>query len=370
MKKTESSTTGTKFLTTFVAAFIAIAGLFAIDTFLARVDEAESHAEATRLFAQGRRLMAEGKNNEAAERLKEAIAIERENSQYELVLAQAWLAAGKPAQAQAVLADLLEGDSTDAQSNLLMARVLVREGKIADAVSYYHRAIYGHWNQNAPANRLSARFELIDLLAQRGTREELLAELLPVEEEDPEDTETRMRLGKLFLEAGSTMRAAAIFRSLLHDHPGQADALAGLGEAEFASGDYRGARNDFAGALRINPADREASARLEVCEQMLALDPARRGLNAEQRFERSRTILQLVVNEASGCVASHPSTEVQDLLEKARSALSRRITASRRDDVFESNIDLAEQLWQAAGKTCGKAPGDEPLALILMRLAQ
>jgi hypothetical protein len=60
-----------------------------------------------------------------------------------------------------------------------MGRILVKEGRFPEAISYFRRAIYGHWNEDAAGNRLRVRFELIDLLAQRNSKEELLAELLP-----------------------------------------------------------------------------------------------------------------------------------------------------------------------------------------------
>ena len=61
-------------------------------------------------------------------------------------------------------------------------------------------------------NRLRVRFELIDLLAQRNSKEELLAELLPIQDEAPRDLKTRTQMGRLFLLAGSPARAADIFR--------------------------------------------------------------------------------------------------------------------------------------------------------------
>ena len=118
------------------------------------------------------------------------------------------MAAGQTAGAETTLGAILEKDSTDGPANLAMARVQAREGRAEDAISYYHRAIYGHWSGAAEASRLQVRFELIDLLAKRGAKEELLAELLPVQEEAPEDVATRLRLGQLYLTAGSPARAA------------------------------------------------------------------------------------------------------------------------------------------------------------------
>ena len=71
---------GTSFLGTFVLIFIALATLFAIDTFLVRIERAEDQAEASRLVAEGREMMQGGRYAEAAERFKDAMAIERDRA--------------------------------------------------------------------------------------------------------------------------------------------------------------------------------------------------------------------------------------------------------------------------------------------------
>ena len=222
------------FLGTFALVFLAIAGLWAADTFLAKTEQAESRVEAARLFEQGRALMQRGDSAAAIGRVKDAISIERGNRDYLRTLAQAQLEAGKTADAESTLTELLQGDSADGLASSLMGRVLAKGGRYPEAISYFHRAIYGHWNQNAVENRLRVRFELLDLLARRNSKEELLAELLPVQEQAPHDLITRTRIGRLFLLAGSPARAADEFRGILHDAPADADAYAGLGEAEFA----------------------------------------------------------------------------------------------------------------------------------------
>ena len=362
---------GRSFLGTFGLVFLAIAALFAADMFLAKTERAESLVEAARLFEQGRVLMQRGENAEAIERIKDAIAIERGNRDYLRTLAQAQFAAGKTADAESTLTELLQSDSTDGLANLIMGRVLVKEGRFAEAISYFHRAIYGHWNENAAENRLRARFELIDLLAQRNSKEELLAELLPVQDQAPHDLKTRTRMGRLFLLAGSPARAADVFRGILHDAPANADAYAGLGEAEFARGNYRAAQRDFQTALRLAPDDQATRQRLDLCNELLMLDPTVRGLGPAERFRRSLKLVELTTDETSQCIGQNPSPELRELLDKAGKALKAHVSAAHQSEVSESNLDLAEQLWQARKKECKSPPAtDSPLALVLARLAQ
>jgi tetratricopeptide (TPR) repeat protein len=361
---------GRSFVGTFALVFLAIAALFAADMFLAKTEKAESQVEAKRLFDQGQGLIQRGENAAAIEPIKDAISIERGNRDYQRTLAQAQFAAGKTADAESTVTELLQSDSTDGLTNLIMARVMVKEDRFAEALSYFHRAMYGHWNENAAENRLRVRFELIDLLAQRNSKEELLAELLPVQDDAPRDLRTRARMGQLFLLAGSPARAVDVFRGILHDAPANADAYAGLGAAEFARGNYRAAQRDFQTTLRLAPDDQATRRRLDVCNELLMLDPTVRGLGPAERFSRSLKLVELTLDEARQCIGQNPLPELQGLLDKAGTALKAHVGAAHESEVSESNLDLAEQLWQAR-KGCTPPPAmDSPLALVLTRLAQ
>lgn len=341
---------------------LAISLMFAVDTFLAKMEQSETRVEAARLYAQGRQALAQGRYAQAADSLQDALTIQRSNRDYELALAQAQLGQGQLAEAAATLDHLLAADSTDGPANLNLARVLLRQGKISQAISYYHRAIYGSWPDDAAANRLKTRFELIDLLAQQNSKEGLLGELLAAEDQFPRDLPTRLRMGQLFLRAGSASRAAAVFQQILKEHPANAAAYAGLGESDFVQADYRAAVNDFSSALRLNPEDRDAAGRLDLCERVLAIDPTRRGLDSAERLGRSRALLDMTISAVQSCSSA-------ELLRQARKALDAKVASARQDASAESNLDLAEQLWQARNPGCGGSPQD-PVALVLTRAAK
>jgi tetratricopeptide (TPR) repeat protein len=362
---------GLSFIGTFSLTLLAIAGLFAGDTFLAAVDRKESDVEAARLFSEGQTLIAKGDNAKAIDRINDAIAIERGNRFYLRTLAQAQLATGKTAEAEQTAADLLDSEPTDGQASLLMARILTKEGRYPDAISYFHRAVYGRWEKDEEANRRRARSELIDLLAKRNSKEELLAELLAVQAA-PQDTNARLQLGELFLQAGSPARALDTFRAVLHSEPSNAAAYQGLGDAEFAQGNYRLARSHFQTALRLAPDNATIRHHLEACSQLLELDPMLRGLSARERYSRSLKLVELTLGEVNQCQAQTPPADLQPLVEKASAALKASIPEARQNDASEANLDIAEQLWQMRKKEECSAPADanRPLALVLARLTQ
>jgi Tfp pilus assembly protein PilF len=361
---------GRSFLGTFGLVLLAIAGLWIADTFLARLEQADSQAQADRRFQRGRALMQRGENKQAIENIEDAIAIERGNRGYLQELAEAQFAAGAFDDAQSTLVDLLTSDPTDGEASLLMARIAGEEGRFADAVSYFHRAIYGRWKEHEPENRQRARFELIDFLAKHNSKEELLAELLPVQDYAPKDWKTRIKLGRLFLTAGSPARASDEFREVLRDDPSNAEAHEGIGEADFARGEYRAAQRDFETALRLAPNDQTTQQRLDLCNELLQLDPTVRGLNSEERYLRSVRLVELTLEEVHKCTAND-APELQDLFSKANAALEPKASRTRENEAAEANLDLVAQLWQVRKKECKAAPAaDSPLTLVLARMAQ
>lgn len=357
---------------TFTLVFLAIAALFAIDTFLARMEESESRAQAERLFQDGQRLAREGHNLESIERFRTALSIARENPQYELALARVLLASDKLADAETLLAGMLRSDSTDGATNLWMGRALAKGGSTAEATSYYHMAIYGKWPQDAAGNVVKARFELIDLLAKEDAKKELLAELLPLSDEAPADIEARKHIAHLFLLAGSPVRALDIYRQILNQAPQDPDARAGVGQAEFARANYRAAQTEFLAASRLKPDDGEIRKQLDICNKIVALDPTQRGLWASERYRRSVKLVELALDAVNKCAGSPAPQTVRELTASAQAALARTPRANQENDAMESNLDLAEKLWQARKKECARpaTEAEEPLALVMAKLAQ
>jgi tetratricopeptide (TPR) repeat protein len=357
------------FLSTTGWVVFALAGFSVVDVWLAKTERAESSAEAARLFHEGQSLMLQGRNAAAAERIQDAILLARRNREYRRSLAEAQLAAGSPGAAETTLADLLLTDSTDGAANLLMARVMEKEARFADAASFFHRAIYGQWDAGAAANRLRARLELIDLLSHHGSREELLAELLPVQDETPHDVPRRIQIGQLFLMAGSPPRAADVFRSALTLAPTNVEANAGLGEAELAQGQYRAAQRQFETTLRLAPGNAQVRQRLELCDRAILLDPSIRGLGAADRLRRSLRLLQSIEEETRACAGENPRAQLADLFTRADQARRDQVRRSEENERADADLELAEQLWHSGRAGC-KSSGDAAVALVLNRLTQ
>ncbi|HST07072.1 MAG TPA: tetratricopeptide repeat protein [Gemmatimonadaceae bacterium] len=356
-----------EFIVTFAIVLAAIFGMLLFDTALARVDSRERKAYATREFATAERLMGEKKTSEAIDHLRSATSLDADNSSYATALAEAILEDGRPDDANLILGPVLERKPKDGAANLVMARVLARENRIEDAKAYYHTAIDGIWPAGAAARRLAARFELIDLLARTNEKPELLAELLPIQEDSSLDGDHRKLIAHLFVQAGSPARAVAIFREFLRKNPGDVDAYVGLADAALSLGDLSTGRNDLIAAQKLLPDTTAMKARIGVVDSAVALDPTQTGLALAEQARRSRVLLQLTVDAVQKCLGKQ-APDVAPALDSIRPMLLSHAPAEGQAQSIQQTISVAEQLWGLRRARCAPAADDTPLALVHNRI--
>jgi Flp pilus assembly protein TadD len=362
--------TVSEFIATFAIILAAIVVLLAFDTALARVDVNGRQSYARREFATGQQLLAQGKTEEAIEHLRTASTLDGDNSAYGTALAQAILADGQPSAAEQILLPLLERNPTDGAANLAMARVLSRQGRDAEAKSYYHRAIYGLWPVGAETSRTAARFELIDLLARTNEKQELLAELLPIQDDSTDDAAQRKRIARLFVVAGSPSRAVPILREVLRRDSQDADAYVALAEAALSLGDFAAARTNLLAAQKLAPADSSSlQARISLTDSVIALDPTQRGLSLGEQLRRARNLVQITLASARKCLAAQ-APQVAAALDSSRMLLVTPSGAEGQRQAIEQSLLLAEQLWGLRRTRCAAEREDGALALVHNRIAQ
>jgi tetratricopeptide (TPR) repeat protein len=362
--------TVSEFIATFAVILAAIAGLLLVDTALARVDVRGRKVSAAREFAVGERLMEQRDVHGAIEHLRAAATLDGDNTAYATALADAILADGRPRDAELLLVPLLERNPTDGAANLAMARVLVKEQKIDPAKSYYHRAIYGLWPRGANDDRTTARFELIDLLASTDTRQELLAELLPLQDDSTNSLAQRKRIAHLLVVAGSPARAVTIYRDVLRRDARDADAYLGLADAALSVGDFSTAKADLLAAQKLSPEDSaRIQTRISVTDSVIALDPTQRGLSMAEQYRRSRNLVQLTLASVRRCLGAQ-APDVAAAVDSAGTSLVASAAAAGQSQSIDQTLLLAEQLWSMRRGRCAAERADGALALVQNRITK
>jgi tetratricopeptide (TPR) repeat protein len=351
----------------FAAAvlLIAFASLYAFDVYLASVERGELAAEAMSYFDQGQRLASERRYEEAIPIYRRAAALQRNNRSYRLALARALVASGRYEESAPILAEALRDDPNDGPTNLEMARALRAQHDTDAAAAYFHGAIYGSWATSGDRNSLTARLELVEMLAGEHRERELLSELLPLEDLATGNVALQARVAELLLIAGSPARAAAVYRTLVQETPEDARAYSGLGNAELALGNYRAARSAYSAALR-HGGDAGVREALERAAELDQLDPTQRRLSLHDKFERSRQILARSMAVLEQCSASAGAASLA--LQKRAVALSEKRHAP---DDPEEVLATAEDIWQFMQRKCPEtAQRDRTLASLMERLQQ
>jgi Tfp pilus assembly protein PilF len=354
-----------RFVVTIAAVAALIVGLVTIDLLLVTAHHGGADRYAAAEYRTGMSLLAGGRVAEAAEHFSAALRIERDNIRYALALGEAQWRAGNLVDAEATLKNVLERAGDDGVANLAIARLMARQHRVAEAKGYFHRAIFGRWDDDSLARQRQARLELIALLAANGGGRDLLAELLPFEDVSPDSLALRRRLGQWFLLAGSPARAARMFGEVLVRDPRDAVSYAGMGEATLAQGDFTAARANFVRASAIEPRDASVARRLALADSLVALDPTARGLDAAERRSRGVALVERTLTALDACV---PRDSVA-LADSARVILAGQDAVDGDASKAERLLTMANGLWSAYGSSCADHGEDEALRLLYERLA-
>jgi len=361
--------------------FLVMVGFFVLTGLLTQAFHHEERLRAQLHANRARQHLDEGDYQRAIEEYREALHYSRNNHGFRLGLAVALYELGRLNEAEPQLMDLRSSDPTDAVVNRLLARLHAERGKFEEAVNYYQSATYGRWPRDPLGNRIRTRLELIGLLREQGQKRRMLPELLELWHEAPEDPELRKRIGWLFLEAGSPVHANEVFRKRASADPEDAEAYLGIGEAEFALGNYLTARTNLRRALRLDPENEQARNFLDLCERVNKLDPMFRGIGQHQQFVRSQETVKRVLQRLEACwnpqggeFAGPPRPLPERLaadVATARSIVSGELKQERGDETIEANLSLTERLWRARNELCPEAEEtDEPLRHVVRKLAR
>ncbi|HEY5474829.1 MAG TPA: tetratricopeptide repeat protein, partial [Candidatus Limnocylindrales bacterium] len=312
----EDPTSGRALLTVVIAGVL---GLFLLGGFLAHHYSAEGIEKAAGFYRAGNGLLSEGRVGEAIEQFRAALSLTH-SDEYRLALGLALVRADRGTEAKVYLNAVLRTEPGNGPANLAMARLSRAENDRAAAITSYRKALNGSWPPGAQPGRFDAGFEFVDFLEKGGDGRQAVAELLQLTGQTA-DPAVLNRIGRGLLAASSPGQAADVFRQVLGASPTDVAAYSGLGQAELAQENYRGAQTAFEQAARLDPSNEAAGEQATLCERVLALDPGSRGLPSIARYERSRKLLAAVLTAAEACSAAVTPGDPTPLVVRARQAL-------------------------------------------------
>jgi tetratricopeptide (TPR) repeat protein len=190
----------------------------------------------------------------------------------------------------------------------------------------------------------------------------------------PPDPAIEKRVGQLFLKYGMPKNAAVIYQKVVQKKGSDAEAYAGLGEAQLALDDFPAAQAAIRKAVRLDPENGTYQKRLQLVQQVIALDPAARRFHEADRFAASQKLLDAAVSALDLCLAADPKPvpeTARALVDEGRKTLRTHGRPRAYAEAADAGILLAQRIWGERVMTCGAAgPAEEPLSRVMAHLAK
>jgi tetratricopeptide (TPR) repeat protein len=307
-------------------------------------------------YSKGTTRLASGDAVGAAEALRRATAIARNNQTYQLALATALSAADADAAARRVLLQLRDRAPESAEVNVRLARLEASRGDVTAAMRYYQSAVHGIWPTESPEPRRAVRIELIQYMLEHDQKGRALAELLVLEDNLPPKADDHLRAARLFLEADDARRALSHFEIALKLTPRSTDALVGAAQAAFAIGDYVRARRYL--HTTGDPRVEELRA---IVDFISTRDPLAPRISGAERRRR----LLLDMDDVSSRLSECSSAEAEPLLADIKAFMPRAKARRQEEGTIEDGVALINRVEEQLPTSCGALrPLDRALLII------
>lgn len=353
-----------------VLTLLAI-GLFVGTRWMANSERRLEQREANAWYVRGSQELRSGQVEPAIESYRRALGLDRNNRGFALSLAGALAAGHHLAEANEALLRLRESDPEDAEIDLALARLNASSGDINDAVHYYQNALYGRWTgSQIDARRTEVRFDLIHLLLEHNERSRAISELLILAADAPPNSDSRVSIARLFLQAGDAKNALKYFEESLHTQPHDAQLLEEAGRAAFDVGEYAKAQRFLSAAeKRVDKSD--SAELLAATRTILDADPLAPHMSKAERKDRLLLSFDEALKRASACIGQQPTnqttsevTSLSGAAENARAELKKSRTLPD-SDAARSEFEIVFRLEEAVNAACGEATGVN-LGLVLL----
>jgi tetratricopeptide (TPR) repeat protein len=366
--------------TVLASCLALLIAMFGVTAFVTRTYHRRVHQLADQWYAEGESAFAAQNPKEAVVDFRNALVYSPYNLVFQFQLTQALIAAQRWDDAEEYLQNLLSETPGSGEINLSLARIAARKNSMADALRYYHAAIYGEWQENPIEARWQTRRELCEYLLSHHATNQAEAEVIALaDNSQPGETEKLNTAGKLLLETQLWSRALDEFKLALASNRRDADALAGAGTAEFQMGHYEHALGYWEKLPRERRAEPGIAAMLEEAEEVEGLNPLSPGLTLREKARRTSDAVAAAEARVAACAQSigqpvtttPPTTDLQKLYAAAE-ARKREWSAIRLEThpaQMADAMSAALQMESAATKRCGepKAGIDRVLQMITQK---
>lgn len=333
-----------------VAAVLIVSGL----VFWQRARRSDLAAEAQR---EGASLLAQGRKEEAVVAFRSALAHSSRNAKLRADLGLALVETGHYAEASAYLSESAKAEPGNGPVWAGLARIAKAGGENKRAIELFHLALSKEWLPQQEELRRSAQFEYAELLSGNGRRSEAIALFLTMVEQRGDDPALAKKAADMVRTIGSAEQTEEAYALLTSRFPVDTSVWLRLGDARFAAGKDRLALEAYQSATKADKDNADAQRAVALAEQVLGLDPTRRGLSVRERARRWDEMLQRVLAAAGGCGQSPEMDKAGTMLKRQPFSL----------ETSDRKMEAAVRIWQSTAARCKT---DAAVAHIMAKLKE
>src|ERR1035438_7606393 len=238
-----------------------------------------------------------------------------------------------------------------------LAEISLAGGDKKRALQLFAQALSKEWPAQEESRRKSTQLKYAGLLNDAGRQGEAISLLLSMIEQHGDDPAVGKAAADTVKAIGSPQQLEQAYAALASHFPADASVWLRLGDARFAAEQDESALDAYRYAAKADPGNADTAHAVARVEEILRLDPTRRGLAVRERARRWDEILQRVLDAVAGCGTSPEIEKAKPLLKKRSISL----------EVSDQKMQNALSIWKAAPAPCKT---DAVLTHILSKLPE
>ena len=337
-------------------AVITAAAILLVST-LVFWQRSHSVERAMEQYRSGRQLLADGREDDAVAAFRSALAGVPQDNQVRAALGLALVRTGNYAEAESYLLPVARVEPQNGPVWLGLAEAARARGEQARALDWYRQAMVKEWPPDAAGERRAATLDYAALLAGAGRSAEANSLLEALIAQRGDDPVLSKKAAAMIQANGSPEQIEEAYTTLANHFPADASVWMALGNARLAAAKDGPALEAFRRAAQIDAQDSVAAVAVARVEQMMDLDPTRRGLSVRERARRWDGILQRVVDASAQCGANPEAVKAGPLLKKPATSL----------DASDRKMEASLLIWKATPESCRS---DVVLAHIMSKVTE
>jgi tetratricopeptide (TPR) repeat protein len=296
----------------------------------------------TEAYQVGEKLLAQGRVEEAVSSFRAALAHAPQDLKSRAALGLALVQAGHFEDAASYLSGVAKADPQNGPVRMGLAEISLAAGDKKQALQLYGQALSREWPPQEAAQHRNTQLKYAVLLSGAGRRSEAASLLLSMIEQHGEDPAFGKKAADTVKDIGTPEQVEEAYAALASHFPADPSVWQRLGDARFAAEKDLPALDAYRHAAEADPGNTESRRAVARVEEILDLDPTRRGLSVRERARRWDQILQRVLTAAAACGPSTQIEQAQPLLAKRSASL----------EVSDQKMAAVLGIWKAAPAPC------------------